>query len=86
MEDSVDLTEVARNCPDSFTGADLQHLVDKTAEYCLDEQMDQIDFEGSASEIKPVRMEHFDKALKEILSYHNEESKVGFRVMMFAPT
>ena len=80
MEDSVDLTEVARKCPDSFTGADLQHLVDKTAEFCLDEQMDQIDFEGSASEIKPVRMEHFEKALEEILNYNCEKSKVVFQL------
>jgi len=78
MEDSVDLTEVARKCPDSFTGADLQHLVDKTAEFCLDEQMDQIDFEGSASEIKPVRMEHFEKALEEILNYNCEKSKKSY--------
>ena len=80
MEDSVDLDEVARKCPDTFTGADLKHLVDKTSEFCLD--MDQVYFEGKA-DIKPVKMEHFEQSLKEIIEYNSKKSKVSFSVLIF---
>lgn len=75
MEDSVDLDEVARKCPDTFTGADLKHLVDKTSEFCLD--MDQVYFEGKA-DIKPVKMEHFEQSLKEIIEYNSKKSKKSY--------